>query len=94
MVSLALSLVVGVTSVTLTWNFNPANPTPPATHVRVYRAQAPCTKYVLDANGLNTTSWTDKGVHAGLTYCYFVTTINPKTGLESGKSNVVKVVVP
>lgn len=85
----------GAVEVTLSWHLNSANPAPPTTHTRVYRAPAPCSsstgKFALVASGLNGTSWTDENVQAGKTYCYFTTVRNPRTKLESGKSDVVTI---
>ncbi len=94
---LLLVLAAKPTEVTLRWTLSPKNPAPPAVHTRVYRGPSPCnarTKYKLMVTGINGASWTDETVTAGATYCYFTTVRNPKTGLESGRSNVFQITVP
>lgn len=91
---LLVYFAAGAPSVTLKWDLNILNPDPPVIHTRVYRALSPCTKFGVIAEGLNGLSWTDTSVQAGKTYCYYLTERNPRTGLESGKSNEIKVTVP
>jgi len=91
---LAMTVSSPAHEVTLSWALNPQNPKPPIVHTRVYKSQSPCKTFWLAVSGLNGTSWSDEGVLAGKTYCYFTTVRNPTTGKESGKSNEVTVTIP
>jgi fibronectin type 3 domain-containing protein len=88
--SLLFALSVSGNSVTLNW-LHGAGDVP---DYRVYKSEGSCPKFSLTKANLSTTTWTDKNVQPGKTYCYYVTDFSTKLQKESGPSNEIKVSIP
>jgi fibronectin type 3 domain-containing protein len=77
-------------------NFVVLNWQPSATAVsnyRVYKSSGKCASFARQKI-VDGTVWIDAAVISGKTYCYFVTSFNESTQLESGPSNEIQITIP
>jgi fibronectin type 3 domain-containing protein len=80
-------------SVTLHWHAPAESGKPPAVSYNIYRSTSPGGPYTPLVSGVQSPTYKDELVNAGVTYYYVVRSVD-QSGRESGYSEELKVTIP